>query len=86
MNNMDIRCGEIQSINLNINYWIYMWTEYNDFKEIKFKNLNYYKSFHKELNLSMVNAYEKRYGWEDKYNVMDNLIQEYYNNKFLKII
>jgi hypothetical protein len=88
MNNMDIRCGELQSINVNINWWINTWEEWNSDPvavEINFIPERMSKTFHSELNSALTNAYEKNYSDEDKYIVMDNLVQEYINNKWIKI-
>jgi hypothetical protein len=90
MNNMDIRCGELQSVMVNLNYWIQVWSEWNDDKEIEWKegeNQEAIKeAFHAELNTAMTLAYEKNYYGEDKYIIMDNLVQTYINNGWLKII
>ena len=82
---MDIRCGELQNLNVNINYWVNLWSDWNDYKELDFKNQKLFKGFHNELNLEMVRAYKENYSFEDKYYIFNNLVTEYENNKLLKI-
>ena len=86
MNNMDIRCGELQSVIVNLNFWEQVWSDWNDGKELEFKPAKMRLSFHKELNDAMTTAYENNYNNEDKYIVVDNLVQEYLNGKWIKIV
>ena len=83
---MDIRCGELQSVIVNLNFWGQVWSDWNDGKELEFKPAKMRLSFHKELNDAMTTAYENNYNNEDKYIVVDNLVQEYLNGKWIKIV
>lgn len=84
MNNMDIRCGELQSVMVNINYWEQVWSEFNDDIDITYRS-GMKETFHKELNDKMVNAYERGLDHEHKYFIVDNLVQEYINMKWIII-
>jgi hypothetical protein len=83
---MDIRCGELELVKVNINYWENYWCEYQDEEcELEWASEDFRKAFHKELNMGMTLAYEENYNDEHKYYVFDNLLQEYANNNSVVI-
>ena len=82
---MDIRCGELQSVMVNLNYWEQVWSDWNENSELEFNTDIFRETFHIELNEAMVIAFENSYDDEHKYIVMDNLVQEYLNIECLKI-
>jgi len=86
LNNMDIRLGLLHSIKVNCNYILYLWSEYNEYAEIEFKNESYEECFFKELNLRLINTLEKYLGNESLFFEIDELIQEYETYNHLKII
>ena len=92
MNNLDIRCGELESVMVNLNYWIQVWTETDerwvttmDNENFEFINDATRKAFHSELNTAMRRPYEMGYSEMDKYYVMDNLVQTYFNQNLIGI-